>query len=108
MLWQEIQIVKNQLDTAMSTCRENGIKWANAEKEYRKRKSQEILKLKSEGFPTTLIPDVVKGLDEIAELDFLRNAALVIYKANQEAILVKKLEMKTLESELEREYVDRT
>lgn len=104
MLWDEVQTVKNQLDKALSTCRQNGIKWAEAEKNYRIAKAREILKFKSAGYPVTLIPDLVKGLEEIAELDLKRNTALVVYKANQEAILVKKLEMRTLESELEREY----
>lgn len=104
MLWDEVQKVKNHLDQALSTCRQNGIKWAEAERNYRVAKAKKIMEYKSNGYPVTLIPDLVKGLDEIAELDFIRNSALVVYKANQEAILVKKLEMRTLESELEREY----
>ena len=104
MLWSEVEAIKRQLDTALSTCRENGIKWAEAEREYRKAKSKEELRLRSEGVPVTLIPDIVKGLEEVADLDFKRNVALVTYKANVEAMLVKKLELKTMEAELEREY----
>lgn len=104
MLWAEVEQVKNQLDSAMATCRENGFKWAEAEKKYRIAKAEMILILRDEGYPVTLIPDIVKGNVNIAELDFQRNAALVTYKANQEAILVKKLELKTLQSELEKEY----
>lgn len=104
MLWQEVEQIKNQLDKALSTCRENGLRWAEAERSYRIRKSQEELRLRSEGVPVTLIPDIVKGLEDVAQLDFERNCALVVYKANQEAINVKKLELKTMESELEREY----
>ena len=51
-----------------------------------------------------MIPDIVKGLVEVADLDFNRNVAYVTYKANVEAMLVKKLELKTMEAELEREY----
>lgn len=105
MLWDEVQKAKDQLDQALSTWRINGLAWCEAEREYRKLKSQEILRLRNEGIPTTLIPDVVKGLDEVAEADFKRNAAMVVYKANCEAINVKKIEVKVLESELEREYV---
>lgn len=104
MLWEEVETIKNQLDQALSTCRANGIKWAEAERAYRIAKSKEELRLRSEGVPVTLIPDIVKGLEEVADLDFNRNIALVTYKANVEALLVKKLELKTLESELEREY----
>lgn len=105
MLWEEVQEIKVQLDTAMSTLKENGLKWAAAERNYRKLKSKEILKLHAEKLPVTLIQDVVKGLDEVADLDFIRNAQMVIYKANQEEIIAKRLELKTTEAELEREYV---
>lgn len=105
MLWDEVEVIRKQLDQALKTWRSNGLAWCEAEKEYRKLKSQEILRLRAEGLPVTLIPDIVKGLDEVAELDFKRNAAEVIYKANGEAINVKKAEFKAMESELEREYV---
>ena len=104
MLWEEVEKVKEQLDQALSTWRENGIKWAEAEREYRILKSKEELRLRAENMPVTLIPDIVKGLPEVADLDFNRSACLVVYKANEEAIKVKKLELKTLEAELEREY----
>ena len=105
MLWDEVQIIKNQLDQALGSWRANGLAWAEAEREYRKLKSKEILRLNAEGLPKTLILDIVKGLDEVADADFKRNAALVVYKANGEAINVKKAEFKALEAELEREYV---
>ena len=104
MLWKEVQDIQDELDTAMSTLKENGLKWAEAERNYRKLKSKEILRLHAEHIPTTLIQDVVKGLDEVADLDFIRNAQNVIYKANAEEINVKKLELRNTEAELEREY----
>ena len=103
MLWEECEIIRKQLDRALSTCRENGIKWAEAERNYRIAKSKEELRLRADGVPVTLIPDIVKGLEEVANLDFERNVRLVTYKANVEAMLVKKLELKTMEAELERE-----
>ena len=103
MLWKEVQDIQDELDTAMSTLKENGLKWAEAERNYRKLKSKEILRLHAERIPTTLIQDVVKGLDEVADLDFIRNAQNVIYKANAEEINVKKLELRNTEAELERE-----
>lgn len=103
-LWQEVELCRKQLDSALSTLRENGIKWAEAERNYRTLKSQRILELNSKAYPKTLITDIVKGMEDVAELDFQRNVAEVIYKANQEAINVKKLEMRTIESEMEIEY----
>ena len=102
--WQLRDKLINQLDIALSTLRQNGLEWAEAEYEYRKLKSKEILRLKDEGYPVTVILDVVKGLDEVAELDLARNKAKVVYQANNEAINVKKLELRSIENEMSREW----
>lgn len=104
MLWEEVANIKSQLDEALSTCRRNGYLLAEAEKRYRIAKAKKELELKKDGFPVTLIIDQAKGDDEVSQLAFERDCALVTYKANTEAILVKKLELKIMESELEREY----
>lgn len=103
-LWEEIITIDRQLSEALSTFRQNGIKYCECERDYQVAKSKAIMKLKSEGYPVTLIPQVVKGIEEIAELDFQRNVAEVVYKANQEAILIKKLQLRVKESEVEREW----
>lgn len=103
-LWEEIITIDRQLNEALSTFRQNGIKYCEAEREYQMAKSKEIMRLKSEGYPITLIPQIVKGLENVAELDFNRNVCEVVYKANQEAINIKKLQLRVKESEIEREY----
>ena len=103
-LYLEAEKLNKQLDQALSTLRENGIKYCEAERDYQLAKSKEILRLKTEGYPVTLIPSIVKGLEEIAELDFKRNCAEVVYKANMEALLIKKLQLRVKEGEIEREY----
>lgn len=102
--WQLRDKLISQLDNALSTLRKNGIEWVEAEYEYRKLKTKEILRLKDEGYPATLILDIVKGLDEVSELDFKRNSAKVVYNANSEAINVKKLELKSIENDINREW----
>lgn len=103
-LWEEIIEIERQLNEALSTLRENGIKYCEAERQYQMAKSKAIMKLKSDGYPITLIPQVVKGIEEIADLDLERNKCEVVYKANQEAINVKKLELRVKEGEIERDY----
>ena len=103
-LWEEIITIDRQLNEALSTFRQNGIKYCEAEREYQMAKSKEIMRLKSEGCPVTLIPQIVKGLESVAELDFKRNTAEVVYKANQEAINIKKLQLRVKEGEIDREY----
>lgn len=103
-LWQELITIERQLNDALSTFRRNGIESCETERVYQMEKSKEVLRLLSEGIPTTLIPHIVKGLPNVAELDFKRNEAEVVYKANQEAINIKKLELRVLEGQIEREW----
>ena len=104
MLWNEVDEIKQELDRALSDNLKLGLESNQAEVDYRIAKSQMILKLKSEGYPTTLIPDIVKGLDEVADLYQKKLNADAIYKNNVEVIQAKKLEMRTMEAELEREW----
>lgn len=103
-LWEEIVTIDRQLNEALASFRQNGIKSCEAENEYQIEKSKEILRLKDEGMPTTLIPHIVKGLPNVAKLNFERSVADVVYKANQEAINIKKLQLRVIEAQIEREY----
>lgn len=100
----EAKEIEKQLNAALSTLRKHGLEYCEAERDYQKAKSKAIMKLKAEGYPVTLIPQVVKGLDEIADLDFARNTKEVVYKANMEALLIKKLQLRIKENEIEREW----
>lgn len=103
-LWESLEITIKQLNEALSTLRQKGIDYCESNRVYQVEKSKEILRLKKEGMPITLIPQMVKGLDNVAQLDFERNVADVVYKANLEAINVKKLELRVIEKQIEREY----
>ena len=103
-IWEEININQAMPEQSLRTLRQNGEASAEAEREYRKAKSKAILTLKSKGYPVTLIPEIVKGLDDIADLDFKRNVAEVTYKANLEAINVYKKKSDDLRMIFEKEY----
>lgn len=103
-LWQELQLKNNQLEQALRTLRQNGIALAQAEKDYKEAVSKEVLKLRDEGMAVTLINQVIYGLPSISTLRFQRDCADVIYNANQEAINIKKLQIRIIESQLSREW----
>lgn len=103
-LWLKLEQVLNQLNDALSQLVKSGVDYCENNRKYQKEKSKEILRLKKEGMPITLIPQMIKGVDHIADLDFERNVADVIYKANLETINIKKLEARVLEKQIEREY----
>lgn len=103
-LWQELQLKNNQLEQALRTLRQNGIALAQAEKDYKEAVSKEVLKLRDEGMAVTLINQVIYGLPSISTLRFQRDCNEVIYNANQEAINIKKLQIRIIESQLSREW----
>lgn len=105
-LFIEMDETCKKLDQALSTFATRGREFCEAERKYQMEKSKEILRLKSEGYPITIIPQMVKGLPNVAELDFDRNVKEVLWKSNQEAINIKKLELRVLQAQFEREYGD--
>lgn len=92
------------LESCLKTLRKNCEANAEAERQYRVKKAEVILKLKSEGYPVTLIPDLAKGDKDVALLDLQRNIAEGIYKANLEAINIYKKKSDDLRMWFEKEY----
>lgn len=77
-----------------------GLEKAKTEKEYKIRQAQEILKLKAEKYPATLINDLVKGNEEVADLRLKRDIAESSYFVALEAMNNLRLEIEILRSQL--------
>lgn len=103
-LLDELAVMNRQLDEVLKTLRQNGIAKAQAEKEYKEMVSKESLRLRDEGMPVTLIDKVIYGLPSISTLRFQRDCADVVYNANQEAINIRKLQIRVIESQISREW----
>ena len=104
-LYNDLQQKIKELNISIKKLRETGTEYAEAEKEYKITLRQEALKLRAEkGMPVTLIQQVVYGVPEVAEKRFVRDVKEAVYKANQEAINVFKLQIRIIESQLQREY----
>jgi len=63
-----------------------GLNKAQTEKAYRVKKSQQILLLKLEKYPVTLIMELVKGNEEVAQLRLERDIAESSYYVALDAI----------------------
>ena len=103
-LWQEIQHTRRLLAKGISEMKERGQALAKAERDYKIKQSEKILKLKAENFPATLIRDVVKGDKEVATLRFERDIADSSYETCREAINVYKRDLTVLENQFQREW----
>ena len=104
-LFNEMQKLLNDLNVSIKKLRETGTDFAEAERDYKITLRQEALKLRAEkGMPVTLIQQVVYGIPEVADKRFKRDVKEAIYQANQEAINSIKLQIRIIESQLQREW----
>lgn len=104
-LFNEMQKLLNDLNISIKKLRETGTDFAEAERDYKITLRQEALKLRAEkGMPVTLIQQVVYGIPEVADKRFKRDVKEAIYQANQEAINSIKLQIRIIESQLQREW----
>lgn len=103
-LVNELQSKIKQLEISIKQLRVNGTAYAQAEKDYKVLLRQECLKLRDEGMAIGMIDKTCYGIPSVAEARFKRDVAEATYKANQEAINSIKLQMRLLESQIQREY----
>ena len=103
-LFLELQHKISLLDTALGELGKSSNKHAEAEMNYRVKLAEKILIEREEGTPVTIISDICRGYKEIARLKFERDCAEVSFKASLEAINVFKIQIKSLEAQMDREY----
>lgn len=104
-LYEEIEKLMKELSLAIGKLRENGVKLADAEKNYKIILRQEALKLRAgDNMPVTLIDKIVYGLPNVAEARFKRDVEQANYDANKEYINVTKLKLRVIEGQLSREW----
>ena len=103
-LINELQQKNRELSASIKQLRISGTALAEAEKNYKMKLNEAVLSLKGKGEKTTLIPLLVYGLKDVAEMRFKRDIAEVVYNANQESINATKLQLKLLENQIAREW----
>lgn len=103
-LYEELQTKREQLDASIKQLRKNGTEYAKNERDYKVLLRTECLRLREEGMAIGLIELTVYGIPSVAEARFRRDIAKVVYDANQEAINSLKLQMRLIESQIQREW----
>ena len=97
---------QRQLDKAILDLRGNGTAFAESEKNYKVLLRQEVLKLRDEGVAIGVIDKICYGIPSVAEARYKRDVAEAIYKANQEAINSLKLQIRIIDNQVSREWVN--
>lgn len=103
-LYNELQQKIKQLENSIRLLRTNGTAYAQAEKDYKILLRSECLKLRDEGMAIGMIDKTCYGIPAVAEARFKRDVAEAVYKANQEAINSTKLQLRLIESQIQREW----
>lgn len=103
-LYNELQQKTRELETSIKLLRKNGTAYAQAEKEYKILLRSECLKLRDEGMAVGMIDKTCFGIPTVAEARFNRDVAEAVYRANQEAINSIKLQLRLIESQIQREW----
>ncbi len=102
----ELNVLQKQLNASLKSLRKTGTKFAEAERDYKMAISKKAIELRDNGMAVTMINLVIYGYEEIATLRFIRDSASVVYEANREAINVLKLQIRVLQEQYSREYVN--
>ena len=103
-LIQEIGAKSALLDAAIKQLGIRGRAYAQAEHDYRVAMRKVILEERANGTPVTIISDLCRGEPEIAKLRLERDIAKTVYESAQEAINGYKLQIRILDSQIEREW----
>lgn len=97
---EQMEMTRQALQKGNINLKTLSIVKAEAERNYRVRKAQEILKLRADKYPVTIIQDVVKGNKEVAELRLKRDIAESDYYTCISAIENLRLDIEVLRSKL--------
>ena len=94
----------NELNVCIKQLRVSGNAYAEAERDYKILLREECLKLRDDGMAIGMIDKTCYGIPKVAEARFKRDCADAVYRANQEAINSIKLQIRILDSQIQREW----
>ena len=103
-LYEEMMAKIKQLEYSVKQLRALGAAYAAAEWDYKVLLRQEVLKMRDAGQAVGVIDLTCYGIPSVAEARFKRDAALTVYEACKEAIQSLKLQIRIIESQLDREW----
>jgi|SRR5690606_17611183 len=93
---QEMYEISQRLNKATNEIYKLAKKRAVTEREYRLELAKEIVRLRAEGLPATLVSDLARG--NVADLKFERDLAEGQYKAAVEALEALKSQLSALQT----------
>ena len=95
---------REQLTRSIDLLRKYGSDFAIKEYEYQRTKAKKAIELLGEGMPSTMIAQILKGQDEVAEAMLKRDLAKNAYTSQLEFINATKLDMRIDMVQYEKEW----
>jgi len=83
---QELREINKKLSHSYKEMWQQSQEYGISERDYKMALHQEILKLKSEGYPATLILELAKGTEKVADLRFKRDISCRRYESAKEIV----------------------
>ena len=101
---RSLEEARKLMNERMMLMRPNGIRSAEAERDYQRVKAETVLQLEAEGKSAKMIELIIKGLPEVNQKLFERDCAKAVYESNKEAVNVSKKELETILSVMKMEW----
>lgn len=104
-LVNDLETLITRLNSSVKKLMQYGNELAEAERDYKITLRQEALKLRQEkNMPVTLISQIIYGVPEVADKRFKRDVAETMRDTAMENINSIKLQIRIIESQIQREY----
>ena len=102
--YKKLEELNAYLTKALELYKQRGSEYANAYKNYRVALTKKLLLLRDDGIPVTILGDLARGDENVAELKRQEIIAESLYKSCQEAINSYKLQIRVLYEQIKTEY----
>lgn len=102
--YKKLEELNAYLTKALELYKQRGSEYANAYKNYRVALTKKLLLLRDDGIPVTILGDLARGDENVAELKRQEIIAESLYKSCQEAINSYKLQIRTLTEQMKTEF----
>ena len=103
-LLNELNLHRGNLNLAIKELKTRGQAKAEAEKNYRVALAKEMLRLRTEGTPVTIISDLCRGNEHIATLKMHRDIAETLWESAMQAIYAFKLNIDIIQNQINATY----
>jgi hypothetical protein len=102
-LINELNEYRQNLDRTIGNLETRGKIKAKAERDYRIALAKKILELRANGIPVSIINDLARGDEKIANLKMKRDIEESLYESNMQRIYECKINIDWLQSQIEAE-----